>query len=316
MKLPPRPEPLVTPPPNTRSWMGTEDAGGQGLNAARTVDGEYNFVDPRYIDKAVSMARWVVAALALMVLHAPTKFQVVSYQIESGNGFRSYALLSQSSILRAIAAVSLSTAMIECDALHRLLYAIWEGMKSVPTRANQPPISKGRAVQVAFSVILRFAETISFFETDHGAFAVVKAVRNLLGCTALCSFAALSASYHSGEVRSRSPKFRRPRHRRDRLDASCDDLSMNAGPAKARGLLESPERGLIERCGRFYLWSLVHAVQERRRPDADDLAVRLVPGNRLARARRCGLLRLASGDHDVGHGAARRVAAPAVPDLL
>ena len=189
------------------------------------------------------MARWVVAALALMVLHAPTKFQVVSYQIESGNGFRSYALLSQSSILRAIAAVSLSTAMIECDALHRLLYAIWEGMKSVPTRANQPPISKGRAVQVAFSVILRFAETISFFETDHGAFAVVKAVRNLLGCTALCSFAALNASYHSGEVRSESPKFQQPASTPtpidDRVSSASSFCSVDATSASAFALSSS-----------------------------------------------------------------------------
>ena len=129
---------------------------------------------------------------------------------------RTYALLSEGSLLRAIAAVSLSSVMIECDALHRLLCAIWEGLKSVPIRANQPPISKGRAVSVAFSVILRFAETI--FKSDPHAFAVVEAVRNVLGCTALCSFAALNASYHSGEVRSESPKFRGPRHRRDRLD--------------------------------------------------------------------------------------------------
>ena len=58
MKLPPRPEPLVTPPPNTRSWMGTEDAGGQGLNAARSVEEDQNSVDPKCIAKAASMAKW------------------------------------------------------------------------------------------------------------------------------------------------------------------------------------------------------------------------------------------------------------------
>lgn len=207
MKLPPRPKPLVTPP-NTRSWCGTEDAGGGSMGAARTVEENHNYVDPNYIVKAVSMASWVVAALTLMVLHAPTKFLVVSGQVEFGNANRTYALLSQGSILRAIAAVSLSTAMIECDALHRLLHAIWEGMKSVKPAPGQPPISKGKAVQTAFSVILRFAETI--FKSDPGAFAVIEAVRNVLGCTALCSFAALNASYHSGEVRSESPKFQRP----------------------------------------------------------------------------------------------------------
>ena len=171
--------------------------------AARTVEGKNNYVDPSYIVKAVSMAPMVVAALTLFVLHAPTKFLVVSSQVEFGNAMRTYALLSEASLLRAIAAVSLSTAMIECDALHRLLWAIWEGIKSV-----KPGISKGRAVSTAFSVIVRFAETI--FKSDPGAFAVVEAVRNVLGCTALCSFAALNASYHSGEVRSESPKFQGP----------------------------------------------------------------------------------------------------------
>ena len=66
MKLPPRPKPLVTPP-NTRSWCGTEDAGGGSMGAARTVEENHNYVDPNYIVKAVSMASWVVAALTLMV---------------------------------------------------------------------------------------------------------------------------------------------------------------------------------------------------------------------------------------------------------
>ena len=173
------------------------------MAAARTVEGEYNYVDPSYIVKAVSMAEWVVAALALFVLHAPIKFLVVSAQIGFGNANRTYALLSEGSCLRAIVAVSLSRAMIECDALHRLLCCIYEGMDRA-----KPGISKGMAISTAFSVILRFAETI--FKSDPGAFAVVEAVRNLLGCTALCSFAALNASYHSGEVRSESPKFQGP----------------------------------------------------------------------------------------------------------
>jgi len=206
MKLPPRPEPLVTPP-NTRAWKGTKDAGGQGLRAARTVEGEYNYVDrPSYIVKAVSMAPMVVAALTLFVLHAPTKLLVVSAQIELGNSNRTYALLSEGSILRAIVAVSLSTTvMVECDALHRLLGAIWEGMKIVKPAPGKPSISKGKAVQTAFSVILRFAETI--FKSDPNAFAVVEAVRNVLGCTALCSFAALNASYHSGEALQKLEDF-------------------------------------------------------------------------------------------------------------
>ena len=92
MRLPPRPKPLVTPP-NTKSWCGTPDAGGKGMNAARTAEGDYQSCSPLYITQAVSMASWVVAALTLMVLHAPTKFLVVSNQIETGNAFRTYALL-------------------------------------------------------------------------------------------------------------------------------------------------------------------------------------------------------------------------------
>ena len=82
------------------------------MGAARSVEENHNYVDPNYIVKAVSMAEWVVAALALFVLHAPIKFLVVSAQIGVRNANRTYAMLSEASLLRAIAAVSLSTAMI------------------------------------------------------------------------------------------------------------------------------------------------------------------------------------------------------------
>ena len=73
LRLPPRSKPLVTPPPNTKSWQGTEDAGGHGLDAARTVEGAKGA--SRHIVKAVSMAPTVVAALALFVLHTWMRMQ-------------------------------------------------------------------------------------------------------------------------------------------------------------------------------------------------------------------------------------------------
>ena len=51
-------------------------------------------------------------------------------------------------------------------------------------KAFQPPISKGRAVQIAFSVTLRFAESI--FKGDTATLSVVETIRNVLGVTALC----------------------------------------------------------------------------------------------------------------------------------
>ena len=91
---------------------------------------------------------------------------------------------------------------------------------------------------------------------------------------------------------------------------------MFTGPRRPGRLLEQDEQGLIEGRGRLYLWILVQDGPERRHPDADPLAVRLVQDDRLAGAGWHGLLRLSFGDHDERDGTARRVAAPALPRLL
>ena len=80
-------------------------------------------------------------------------------------------------------------------------------------------------MHMALSVALLFANEI--FAGDDVALSVVGSVQNVLGVQALCSFAAINTSYHSGEVRSRvrSSTSRVDAHanRRDRLDGVVRD---------------------------------------------------------------------------------------------
>ena len=316
MRLPKVDEPFVKPPADSsKNWADHPDCGGGGMEPARVVEGMSNKVSSHYIVKAASLARIGLMALSLLVLDATVKFHVVSYQIETGNGFRTYALLSGASLLRALAGVSLLRDGYDaCEALCRMFWAMFNGMDEVESSPFHEPITKGRAVQIVLSVTLRFAEEI--FKGDAVALSVVETIRNVLGVTALCGFAARNCSYHSGEVAIRVRNSNVPR-RRDRFDGVVRARSLNhAGPTSARGFLEIDEREVIEGCGRFYHWVLVQDGPERRHPDAPHLAVWLVPANRVARVRRRGLLRLVSGDHVLRDGAARRVRAPAVPHLL
>ena len=227
LSLPKVDKPFVEPPADSsRSWADHPDAGhGLGMNAARTVEGEHAYVSRRYIVQAVAAAPLALMALSLLVLHAETKFHVVSYQIETFNASRTYALLSAASLLRALAGVSLLRDGYDaCEALHRMFWAIWDDMKSVKPAPNQPPISKGRALQIVFSVTLRFAEEI--FKKDPDALAVVEIIRNVLGVTALCGYAARNCSYHSCEVRSPSPNFYAS-WRRHRLDGVVHEQDLS-----------------------------------------------------------------------------------------
>ena len=255
LSLPKVDKPFVEPPADSsRSWADHPDAGhGLGMNAARTVEGEHAYVSRRYIVQAVAAAPLALMALSLLVLHAETKFHVVSYQIETFNASRTYALLSAASLLRALAGVSLLRDGYDaCEALNRMFWHMFLEMDEV-----EPGISKGRALQIVFSVTLRFAEEI--FKKDPDALAVVEIIRNVLGVTALCGFAARNCSYHSGEVAIRVRNFNVPR-RRDRFDGVVRDKPRSldhAGPASARGFLEFDGRGDFEGGSRFYLWRLV-----------------------------------------------------------
>ena len=107
MRLPKVDKPFVEPA-RSRSWAEHPDGTHSlGMEAARAGEGTSDKVAPGYIDVAVSLGSIALFALSLLVLHATIKYDVVSYQIETGNGFRSYALLSGASLLRALAGVSL-----------------------------------------------------------------------------------------------------------------------------------------------------------------------------------------------------------------
>ena len=182
-KLPEVAEPFVEPP-ETRAWKGTADDGNElGMAAARAAEGSRNDVDSRYIDAAVVLAPLAVFALSLLVLDPVTKYNVVSAQIEWGNGNRTYALLSSAALLRALACVTACRGAYDtCDALHQIFWYIFGDMDKA-----KPGISKGRAVQIVFSVTLFFAESI--FEGNSDALSVIESIRRVLGATALCAFA-------------------------------------------------------------------------------------------------------------------------------
>ena len=206
MELPEVAEPFVEPPADSsRSWTEHPDGGGRlGMNAARGADGHYR----RYRDVAVSLGSVALFALSLLVLDPTVKYGVVSYQIETFNGHRTYALLSGASLLRALACVTVCRGSYDAyEALHRIFYYIWNRMNGVKPAPGSPPISKGKALQTVFSVTLVFAEVI--FKGNDDAISVVETIRSVLGATALCAFAARNASYHSCEVRSPSPTFLR-----------------------------------------------------------------------------------------------------------
>ena len=196
LSLPKVDKPFVLPPADSsKDWQNHPDGGERlGMGAARTAEGLGSLVDRRHIVKAASLAPVGLMALSLLVLHAAVKLDVVSYQIETGNGFRSYALLSGASLLRALACVSLLRDGYDaCEALHRMIWHMFFEMDGA-----KPGISKGRAVLIVFSVTLRFAEEI--FAGNDDAMSVVEIIRNVLSVTALCGYAARNCSYHSGEV--------------------------------------------------------------------------------------------------------------------
>ena len=223
LSLPKVAQPFVLPPADSsRSWTNHPDGGERmGMAAVRAAEGTSNKVDLRYIAKAAVMAPLALMALSILVLHAETKFHVVSYQIETFNASRTYALLSGASLLRALAGVSLLRDGYDaCEALHRMFWAMFNGMDEVEPLPGHEPITKGRAVQIVFSVTLRFAEEI--FKNDPVALSIIETIRNVLGVTALCAFAARNCSYHSGEVAIRVRNFNVPR-RRDRFDGVVRD---------------------------------------------------------------------------------------------
>jgi hypothetical protein len=222
MALSPKEEDFLETPPDTRAWQGTEHANFKGMDAARAAGGSASkYVDMRCITKAASLAQSALHALVLFVLHAPIKVLGVSGQIEWGNAMRTFALLSEASLLRNIVCVTLCRGVyVPCEALHRLLHFLYEQMKIV-----KPRISRGAAVHMALSVALLFANEI--FAGDDVALSVIGSVQNVLGVQALCSYAAQNTSFHSGQVRARvrSSTSRVDAHanRRDRLDGVVRD---------------------------------------------------------------------------------------------
>ena len=204
MALAPKEENIITPPEDTRSWQGTEHGNFNGMDAAKAAKGEDDSFGRRCVRKAASLAQAALHALVLFVLHAPIKCLGVSAQVEWGNAFRSYALLSEGSLLRNMACVALSRVAYEpCEALHRLIWFLCDQMQSVT--GLKGGMSRGAAVHMALSVALLFGKEI--FAGDLVALSLIEAVQTVLGVQALCAFAARNCSYHSGEALQKLVEF-------------------------------------------------------------------------------------------------------------
>ena len=206
------------------------------MNAARAAEGTSNKVHSHYIVKAASLASIGLMALSLLVLDATVKFHVVSYQIETGNGLRSYALLSGASLLRALAGVSLLRDGYDaCEALCRMFWRAFKGMDEVERSPRDAAHLQGKALQIVFSVTLRFAETI--FAGNDDAMSVVVTIRNVSRRHRFVWFAR-NCSFHSCEVAIRVRNSNVPR-RRDRFDGVVRATSSITRPASAEDFWNS-----------------------------------------------------------------------------
>ena len=133
---------------------------------------------------------------ALEVLHAPTALARANAQFEEHNGSRSFGLLGEGCMARALEALAASVSSSEeADAAHRLAWFICRAMRRVEGCAT---MSATPAVQGVLSYVLVCADKLheSGFMSD-AQLVVAEELRRGLKVQALCSYAAQSARMHA-----------------------------------------------------------------------------------------------------------------------
>ena len=150
----------------------------------------------------LAAAKLIAPALAfgsLVVLHAPTALLRANAQFEEGNGSRSFGLLSEGCMIRALEALAASVrSSDEADAAHRLAWRILRAMRRVEGCAA---ILATAAVRGVLSYVLVCADELrehGFMSDDQ--YVVAEELRRVLQVQALCSFAAESARMHAEGV--------------------------------------------------------------------------------------------------------------------
>jgi len=150
----------------------------------------------------LAAAKLIAPALAfgsLVVLHAPTALLRANAQFEEGNGSRSFGLLSEGCMIRALEALAASVGSSEeADAAHRLAWFVCRAMRRVEGCAT---MSATCAVQGVLSYVLVCADKLheSGFMSD-AQLVVAEELRRVLKVQALCSYAAQSARMHAKGV--------------------------------------------------------------------------------------------------------------------
>ena len=159
---------------------------------AKVAPGTPKYVAQKFIDAAIDCAPLAADALTLQVLSKEVKSKVVSYQSETHNPARTNALLSGTSLARALACVGLCRVSCQhSEAAHALAWEITARMQKCGA------ITATRATQAAMSLVLRYAEEFHAEERlSDDQLAAMLMVREVLGVQAQCSYAEKNASCH------------------------------------------------------------------------------------------------------------------------
>ena len=154
------------------------------------------------VDMQLAAARLIAPALAfgaLEVLHPTTALLRANAQYEEGNGSRSFGLLGEGCMARALEALAASVSSSEeADAAHRLAWCILRAMRRVEGCAT---MSATRALTGVLSYVLVCADKLRARGLmSEPQFVVAEELRRVLQVQALCSYAAQSARMHAEGV--------------------------------------------------------------------------------------------------------------------
>ena len=188
LSLEPERTPIAVPPPSNERRLG----GGATSRAALGWPEERQLAAAKLVEEALAFG-------ALVVLHAPTALLRANAQFEEGNGSRSFGLLGNGCMARALEALAASVrSSDEADAAHRLAWRILRELRRVEGCAA---ISATAAVRGVLSYVLVCADELREHGFMSGAqYVVAEELRRVLQVQALCSFAAESARMHAEGV--------------------------------------------------------------------------------------------------------------------
>jgi len=185
--LEPERTPIAVPSPdNGRTGINRGTGWGAGVDGWRD-------------DMQLAAAELIAPALAfgaLEVLDAPTALTRANGQFEEHNGARSFGLLGEGCMARALEALAASIdSSEEADAAHRLAWFICRAMRRVEGCATMSATS---AVRGVLSYVLICADELRARGlVSEPQIVVAEELRRVLKVQALCSYAAQSARMHA-----------------------------------------------------------------------------------------------------------------------